>query len=397
MEQRMSQDLQKLTDLLAELFQLDRSELDFGIYRILNTKQDQIICFLGKDLLPQTQKILSTYEYENYAIIKDELEKAKEQAKALGFNDPAEVPKIKELHTRYKAALNRDYLEDEGLSTKEDCIELVLPVIKSVSDKNLRIVRLKDEIDFKKDGQKPILSGEPPEFLKKYPIILDLYPKLQAMVSGTGQVSVHSTERDRCYFEESHLLFLDWDAIYFELQQFKNERSWYNLIIPRDSIASLLMQKDWYTLYIPKEEMDFCSFQHVRRWHEIVTALLKRYLDRYYKFRKQEFESKYLEYQELSKEDPNLAIKYRIVVEQSLEHILQKLLQIKDLLQSGTPKEADFFRLHFEEDSFKVIAFANHLYQPLIYVSNGLVEVSPVVLQNEGERDFVLDLQKFCQ
>ncbi|MCL6546837.1 MAG: hypothetical protein K6T61_16610, partial [Bryobacteraceae bacterium] len=42
-------------------------------------------------------------------------------------------------------------------------------------------------------------------------------------------------------------------------------------------------------------------------------------------------------------------------------------------------------------------AFGRHLYEPLIYVGNDLIEVKPVVLENEGERDFVLDLKEFCE
>jgi hypothetical protein len=180
----------------------------------------------------------------------------------------------------------KEYLEDEGLPANEDRIEFVLPVIKNLGSKKLKIVRFKEGVNFKTNGQKPVLDGEPPEFLRKYPVVLDWYPKLQAMASGAGRTSGQTAERDRCYFEESHLAFLDFDAIYFELQQFKNERAWHNLTIPRDSVVSLLKQKEWYTLYIPGEEMEFRSFQQVRRWQEIATALLKKYLDRYYKFRK---------------------------------------------------------------------------------------------------------------
>jgi len=32
---------------------------------------------------------------------------------------------------------------------------------------------------------------------------------------------------DQCKFEERHLAFIDMDAIWFELQRFKNERAWY--------------------------------------------------------------------------------------------------------------------------------------------------------------------------
>lgn len=289
----------------------------------------------------------------------------------------------------------KEYLEDEGLPANEDRIEFVLPVIKNLGSKKLKMVRLREGIDFKKDGPKPALD-EPPDYLVRHPVVVDWYPKLQAMASGAGGTNGQAAERDRCYFEESHLAFLDFDAIYFELQQFKNERAWYNLTMPRDSVVSLLKQKEWYTLYIPKEEMQFRSFQQVLRWQEIAVALFKKYLDRYYKFRKQEFESGHLEYRELTEDDPNFVSEYRLLIEQSREDIVQRLNEIKKLIESGSLKEAEFSRLAFEQGSFKTVAFAGHLYQPLIYVGDGIIEVKPVVLENEGERDFVLDLQKFC-
>jgi hypothetical protein len=117
---------------------------------------------------------------------------------------------------------------------------------------------------------------------------------------------------------------------------------------------------------------------------------LKKYLDRYYTFRKQEFEGGHLEYRELSEDDPNFIQEYRLLIEQSREDIVKKLEEIKRLIDAGKLRNVEFQSLH-------AIAFAGHLYQPLIYVGNDLIEVRPVVLENEGERDFVLDLQKFCE
>ena len=37
---------EKLRYLLQELFQLDQADLDFGIYRIMNTKRDEVLRFL---------------------------------------------------------------------------------------------------------------------------------------------------------------------------------------------------------------------------------------------------------------------------------------------------------------------------------------------------------------
>jgi hypothetical protein len=283
----------------------------------------------------------------------------------------------------------KEYLEEEGLPKNEDRIECVLPVIKNLGTKKLKMVRLKEGIDFKKNGPKPAL-GDPPDHLLPDPVVLDWYPKLQAMVSGGGQVGAQAVERDRCFFEESHLAFLDFDAIYFELEKFKDERGWHNLNLSRKDLATLLGRKDWYELLIPKEEMEFRSFQQVFRWQEIAVALLKKFLDQYYKFKKQEYEGKHLEYRELSEDDPNFIHEYSLLIEQSREDIVQKLEAIKGLIEARTLRNVEFQLLH-------VIAFDRHLYEPLIYVGNDLVEIRPVVLENKGERDFVLDLQEFCE
>jgi hypothetical protein len=288
----------------------------------------------------------------------------------------------------------KEYLEEDP----PDWIEFELPVIKNLPNKKLKMVRLKEGIDFKKNGPKPAL-GDPPEHLLRHPVVLDWYPKLQATASNGVQAGGQAVERTPRFFEESHLAFLDFDAIYFELQRFKDERGWHNLNLSRKDLATLLGRKDWYELLIPKEEMEFRSFQQVLRWQEIAVALLKKYLDRYYKFKKQAYESEYLEYRELSEDDPNFIHEYRLLIKRSWEEIVQKLEKIKEeinrLIKSKSLKE--FSKLAFEQDSFRSIAFTGHLYQPLIYVGNDLVKIKPVVLKEVGERDFVLDLQKFCE
>ena len=43
---------QQLISKLSEMFQMDQADLDFGIYRIMNAKRDEISQFLEQDLLP---------------------------------------------------------------------------------------------------------------------------------------------------------------------------------------------------------------------------------------------------------------------------------------------------------------------------------------------------------
>jgi len=57
----MSESYQKLISILKEMFQLDQSDLDFGIYRIMNYKRNEIEKFLNEDLLPQVRTELEKY------------------------------------------------------------------------------------------------------------------------------------------------------------------------------------------------------------------------------------------------------------------------------------------------------------------------------------------------
>ena len=54
----MSENLQKLQDLLQKLFRADAADLDFGIYRIINHRRNQIQDFIDKELPDIVEKAL---------------------------------------------------------------------------------------------------------------------------------------------------------------------------------------------------------------------------------------------------------------------------------------------------------------------------------------------------
>ena len=100
----------KLKAKLAELFQLDQADLDFGIYRIMNAKREEIIRFLEHDLLPQVREAFAQYKSGDKAEIQKKLEEAIQQAKALGA-DPETLPKVKELRARLEESVDITALE----------------------------------------------------------------------------------------------------------------------------------------------------------------------------------------------------------------------------------------------------------------------------------------------
>jgi len=280
----------------------------------------------------------------------------------------------------------KEYLEEEGLPSNEDRIEFVLPVVQNLGAKRLKMLRLKEGLDFKRNGPKPSFDM-PDDHLRRHRVVLDWYPKIQAQQSKGVQAGQDEGVRHTGQFDAQHIAFMDMDAIFFDLERFKAERAWHNLNLPRDRVRMLLESPDWYTLYIPPEEMSFRSFRQVRRWEEIAAALLKKYADRFYKYYRDAWERQHLEYRELSLDDPNFIEEYRVLLEQSRTDIVTTLEELRAIIGSGALQD-------FECANLNAYFFGQHLYQPLLFLKNSSIQISPVTL-NAGERDFVVDLRRF--
>ena len=96
--------LDRLRTLLHEMFQLDRGDLDFGLYRIMNMKAAEIKSFLADDLLPQVQEELQGISAEERERLEKGLAEAISQAKKLGGIDPEDTDRVKSLRKELKAA-----------------------------------------------------------------------------------------------------------------------------------------------------------------------------------------------------------------------------------------------------------------------------------------------------
>ena len=326
-----------------------------------------------------------------------------------GLNRPKHIGILETLgifgiHADYMAQF-RDFLEEEGLPTNDDRIEFLLPVINNLGKQKLKTIRLKKTINgvstefgqaFRKLAPIPTLAPPDPntEYLQKNQVVLNWYPKIQAMKSGGLAGDDVDTAPNETHLTSRHVAFCDLDRLYFELERFKAERGWYNLNLSRQGIEDLLNDQSWYCLQIPSEELVGDSYEKVRLWEEIALALLKKYTERYYTFRKREWELPHLEYRYLESDDPNFLyvkdspdVGYRVLIDQSQEDIVAKLEELKTAIKQGTLRNWEF-------RGMKAIWFAKHLYQPLLYLDTNIVEISPAPL-NQGEHRFVEDLKAF--
>ena len=105
----------KLISTLKEVFMLDKAELDFGIYRIMNQKRKDIEQFLEVDLVPQVHKVLSESLSVDKQALQKELDDAIKSAQALGAN-PNTLPKVQDIKKRLGEAADMVGIENEVFS-----------------------------------------------------------------------------------------------------------------------------------------------------------------------------------------------------------------------------------------------------------------------------------------
>lgn len=280
----------------------------------------------------------------------------------------------------------KKFLEEEGLPTDEELVEFTLPTFSNLGTVRLKVVQLPDGLDFKNDAPRPKLGPPSPQIPGRR-VVLDWYPKIQSRLSQGVTGAGEAVARDQGSLRKEHLAFFDWDAIFWELQDFKNERAWFNLSLERDNLVKLLADDSWYTLLIPPDELAPTRFDRVRLWQEIAVVLLKKYADAFYKAKKAQWEAPKLEYRDLDPNDPNMVKEYRFLIEKSETEIQLRMNEIKAAVEKKLLKDFDFGKLH-------TFCFGQHLYQPLVYLNSDVIQVTPVEL-NEGERNFVLDLRKY--
>ncbi len=305
----------------------------------------------------------------------------------------------------------RDFLKEEGLPTNDERIEFILPIIRNLGGRPLKTISLKKTINgiisgfgnaFRRLGPMPTLRPPDPQddratqYLQKNQVILNWYPKIQAMKSADVVGGDEDAAINETWLTSRHLAFLDLDFLHFELERFKTERGWHNLNITRQGVSELLADTTWYRLLIPESVLAFNSFAKVRLWQEVALALLRKYVERYYTFRKREWELPHLEYREIADDDANFPtvlhenvpeFGYRILIHESQEEIVVKLKELKTAIEAGNLKSWEF-------RGIKAISFGQHLYQPLLFLDGSAVEISPAPL-NKGERRFVEDLKAY--
>ena len=110
-----SQNFTKLKAKLRELFELDKADLDFGIYRVLRQRHTEIAEFLDKHLETTVRSALTEHSSIRTGHLEDELAQAMQAAKLLK-KDPETFPEVLVLRERIAKGSDLEATADEVYS-----------------------------------------------------------------------------------------------------------------------------------------------------------------------------------------------------------------------------------------------------------------------------------------
>ena len=106
---------ENLQKVLKEIFEMDKADLDFGIYRIMNQKREQVMDFINNKLPKDIKDILEQTQSKDSVDIRAELDKTIKNAQDLGI-DPNNLQKVIELKAQLENTINTNALEQEVFS-----------------------------------------------------------------------------------------------------------------------------------------------------------------------------------------------------------------------------------------------------------------------------------------
>jgi hypothetical protein len=307
-----------------------------------------------------------------------------------------------ELETLNVFGIEANYMEqfqqvlaDEGLPGNEERKQVRVPLnVTHDFGKNLKILRPKSKdadgqpYDFETDGPVPSV-GEIPDYFDDHTVKVDYYPRIEAITSRT-RTEAHDKNEESLGAKQ--LALLDFDDLYFELEQFKAEREWSNLNVTKEGIRTVLQDSSWYELKIPSNEVTPSSFRGIDRLQRVALELLKRYTERLYKYRKRAFVEPRLEAYELTREDDNIpeTNHYTITVDAEKEQLVQHIQRFANRIDSDDPPVSPFKGIYHSRPD-------EHLFEPILHVERGSdLTIRPVSL-NKGEFKFVEDLKDWCE
>jgi len=278
----------------------------------------------------------------------------------------------------------RDYLEREGVETLGQ-VELSLAIRpnKDFLGKGLLMPRVSEGRQFAAECD-ILLAPD-----KAARVSVDMSLKVESMRStAAGVATVAMKAGQQQVVPPESLDLIDWEAVYIDLLEFKEEKGFTNLVIQPDTPTRIITAAEprLYTLTADEATVKPTSFAGAAILCETVLSILRKYVEKFYRVSQERWESENMEYGTLTVKDPNFQ-DYTVTIPRSEAELIAA---VKKLIDEGT-------RIYREEThELPNVHFDRHLYQPLLIERGDRIKSDPPGL-NKSERDFVRDIRDYVR
>jgi hypothetical protein len=278
----------------------------------------------------------------------------------------------------------REYLEREGVEPLGD-VELNLPIKRNDDFLKIGLIapRLPKESRFALNERIMLQADVAAK------VVLDFSVKVERIGSTAAGLQKSSyTGGHEHWVSQPQLAWLDWEELYLEMLEFKEERAFHNLLIRPEHPRQILASSDpkLYGLICDEGLLKPTSAEQAGQLQNVMSCVLKKYVENFYRKRQLRWDSEKMIYAPLRKEDDNFQ-DYIVKVPRSDPELVKTIREaIEEWKKAFKQLDADLPNLHFDR----------HLYQPLLIQRGSKVKSAPPAL-NESEQRFVSDLVHFCK
>ena len=280
----------------------------------------------------------------------------------------------------------RDYLMREGIELDEP-IQMEIPIL---SNENLLAHRLFVPsvlpYDEAAKGQCVPLSVNINAYITHTTQIVEVIGS-STQQGIRGSRSAAALERK---IPEESLKLVDWEKIYLQLLEYKQEKQFHNLIFDIQTLKTIMEPaQELYGLTVMAEsEVNPTSLAEVTRLEELVITLLRKYIAKFYRIIQKQWSGSRVRLKTLDEDDANFT-DWSVYIPPDEAQELES--QIQHLIENGKiygPDLTDLPNIYNDR----------HLYQPLLTVGGAdtALRTTPPALEN-SEEYFVKDLRLYVR
>ncbi len=284
----------------------------------------------------------------------------------------------------------RDYLEREGVET-EPVIELPLFVWadKQFLKKGLVVPRKPEGRDFAAETD---LLLEPDSRIRVQVDMSVRVHTLESTALGIHTAQVRAGHAQKLPAES--LAWVDWERAYLDLLAYKERKGLTNLVIRPDTPRQIIENVPC-TLIADEAVVRPQTFAGRALLQAAVTAILRKYVDAFYRGKRERWETQNMLYRPLDENDPNLGFNRDLLREKPAAYVVKVRHSEKKLVEDIQKLLDEADRLYRQESAeLPRIHFDRHIYQPLLVEQADKVQMIPPGLKL-SEAQFVRDLKEY--